>query len=80
MIELLGWISTGLVLVGYVLNAKDVRTGAMVTWIVGDTGWIVYDFFIDNVSHLVLSLVIITINVYGMYNITRKKQSKDLES
>ena len=80
MIELLGWISTALVLVGYVLNAKDVRTGAMVTWIVGDTGWIVYDFFIDNVSHLVLSLVIITINVYGMYNITRKKQSKDLES
>ena len=76
MIELLGWISTGLVLVGYVLNAKDVRTGAMVTWIVGDTGWIVYDFFIDNVSHLVLSLVIITINVYGMYNIAKKKQLK----
>ncbi len=35
----------------------------------GDTGWITYDFFIDNYSHLVLSLVIIAINVYGIYRI-----------
>ena len=66
MIELLGWGSTALVLLGYIMNARGNSNMAMITWIVGDTGWIVYDFFIDNLSHLVLSLIIIAINVYGI--------------
>ena len=69
MIELLGWGSTALVLLGYIMNARGNSNLAMITWIVGDTGWIVYDFFIDNVSHLVLSLIIIAINVYGIIRI-----------
>ena len=69
MIELLGWASTGLVLLGYICNAQGNSKLAMITWIVGDTGWITYDFFIDNISHLVLSLVIIAINVYGIIRI-----------
>lgn len=71
MIELLGWFSTALVLVGYIMNARGNSNVAMLTWIVGDTGWIVYDFFIDNFSHLVLSLVIISINLYGIYRIKK---------
>ena len=66
MIELLGWGSTALVLLGYIMNARGNSNMAMITWIVGDTGWITYDFFIDNISHLVLSLIIIAINVYGI--------------
>ena len=66
MIELLGWVSTLLVLLGYIMNARGNSKLAMITWIVGDTGWITYDFFIDNLSHLVLSLIIIAINVYGI--------------
>lgn len=69
MIELLGWVSTGLVLLGYICNARGNSKLAMITWIVGDTGWITYDFFIDNISHLVLSLIIIAINVYGIIRI-----------
>lgn len=71
MIELLGWFSTALVLVGYIMNARGNSNVAMLTWIIGDTGWIVYDFFIDNFSHLVLSLVIISINLYGIYRIKK---------
>ena len=67
MIEVLGWTSTLLVLFGYILNAKMKHQAAMVAWIVGDVGWITYDFFITNISHLVLSLVIISINLYGIY-------------
>ena len=67
MIEALGWTSTILVLFGYILNAKMKHRAAMVAWIVGDVGWITYDFFITNISHLVLSLVIISINLYGIY-------------
>ena len=69
MIELLGWGSTALVLLGYIMNARGNSNIAMITWIIGDTGWIIYDFFIDNLSHLVLSLIIIAINVYGIIRI-----------
>jgi hypothetical protein len=71
MIEILGWLSTVIVLAGFVFNAKGRYTWAMITWIVGDVGWITYDFLINNFSHLVLSLVIITINVYGIINLTK---------
>jgi len=39
MIEVLGWLSTVLVLAGYILNAKGLDKSAMVLWIVGDVGW-----------------------------------------
>ena len=71
MIEILGWISTVIVLAGFALNAKGRYAWAMVTWIIGDIGWITYDLFIDNFSHLVLSLVIISINVYGIINLKK---------
>ena len=45
MIELLGWLSTGLVLAGYILNANNKRLGAMIAWIIGDLGWVTYDFY-----------------------------------
>jgi len=76
MIEALGWTSTILVLFGYILNAKMKHQAAMVAWIVGDVGWITYDFFITNISHLVLSLVIISINLYGIFNIKRMQKDR----
>jgi hypothetical protein len=72
MIEALGWISTALVLIGYILNARQYSKQAMIAWIVGDIGWITYDFYIDNFSHLVLSLIIIIINLYGIWNFLSK--------
>lgn len=73
-VEILGWLSTALVLTGYILNAKQFSRQAMVVWIIGDLGWITYDVFIDNISHLVLSFVIIAINIYGIHNLLKKKQ------
>lgn len=75
MIEILGWVSTALVLIGYILNARNIRTGAMIAWIIGDIGWITYDLFIDNISHMVLSFVIISINLYGIFQ-QKKLQKK----
>ena len=72
IIESIGWISTALVLIGYFSNAKGYTKTAMITWIIGDTGWITYDIFIDNISHLLLSLVIICINLFGIYRIWKK--------
>ena len=50
----------------------------MVLWIVGDIGWITYDIFIQNMSHMVLSLVIIIINLYGIYNNIKRKKRKTI--
>lgn len=72
MIEALGWFSTLLVLFGYIFNARQQTKLAMYTWIAGDIGWIVYDFGINNISHLFLSLIIISINVYGIYRLWKK--------
>lgn len=71
MIEVIGWISTVLVLAGYINNAQKRYKLAMSTWILGDVGWITYDIFIDNYSHLTLSLIIIGINIYGIYNVSK---------
>tara|TARA_R110002073_G_scaffold172270_5_gene329400 strand:+ start:93 stop:338 length:246 start_codon:yes stop_codon:yes gene_type:complete len=78
MIEVLGWSSTVLVLAGYIFNAKGLDKSAMVLWIVGDIGWITYDIFIQNMSHMVLSLVIIIINLYGIYNNMKRKKRKTI--
>ena len=67
MIEVVGWVCTGLVLGGYYLNESQKRLEAMVSWIVGDIGWVVYDIYINNLSHAVLSGAIISLNLYGIY-------------
>ena len=76
MIEFLGWISTILVLLGYIANARGYTNWAMGTWIVGDIGWIVYDIFICNISHMCLSLVIIAINIYGIYRLWKNSSTE----
>lgn len=64
--EILGWLSTALVVLGYVVNAKGNLKPALGIWIIADIGWIIYDISIDNYSHMVLSTTIIVINVYGI--------------
>jgi hypothetical protein len=76
--ELIGWVSTALVLIGFIANARGFFKTAMITWIIGDVGWITYDIFIDNYSHLVLSLVIICINLYGIYRIITEKRERNV--
>ena len=76
MIEVLGWISTALVLIGFMTNAAGRPTSAMILWIIGDIGWIIYDIKIQNTSHMVLSLVIIAINFYGIYRLWKSSSDK----
>ena len=74
MIDALGWICTILVLVGYLDNAKGFQKTAMITWIIGDIGWIIYDIYINNISHLALCIIIIAINTYGLFQISKKSK------
>jgi hypothetical protein len=77
MIQILGWLSTILVLVGFVLNAKQKLYLALIIWIIGDIGWIVYDILIDNYSHMTLSTIIILINSYGIFKIKGKLNNEN---
>ena len=85
MIEILGWVSTALILLGALVNAKGFYKYAMYTWIIGDIGWIIYDVSIHNISHMFLSLFIISINVFGIYRIWKQssennKSDKELQN
>lgn len=67
-LESLGWLSTIMILLGYYFNSKSNRTAAFITWIAGDFGWVIYDLYISNWSHMLLSFIIIFLNLYGMYS------------
>ena len=73
LIEILGWLSTSLILLGAGVNAYGKSAMAMLIWVIGDIGWLIYDIFINNYSHFTLCIIIILINVYGMYRLWRKK-------
>lgn len=70
--DIVSWMATAVVLIGFVLNSYRKHIAAFTTWIVGDVLWIIYDLFISNYSHLVLSGVIIVLNLYGIYRFRRK--------
>jgi hypothetical protein len=70
--EVLGWICTVLILIGYFLNSSQQLKHAILVWCIGDIGWIIYDMSINNVSHAVLSGIIILLNIYGLYKISKK--------
>jgi hypothetical protein len=72
-IEILGWVSTVLVLIGFIFNSCQRLIPAITTWILGDIGWITYDIFIHNYSHMFLSFIIISINIYGIYNVSKHR-------
>jgi hypothetical protein len=69
---LFGWICTITVLIGFILNSLQKLKYAIYVWVIGDIGWILYDLPIRNYSHLTLSIVIILINLYGLYKIHKK--------
>jgi hypothetical protein len=75
--EFIGWLSTSLILCGYIINAIDFKKLAMIIWLIGDVGWVYYDIHIQNLSHMTLSLIIIAINIYGIYRIIFKKNNHD---
>lgn len=77
--ELFGWICTIMIVIGFILNSIGKLKYAIYVWIIGDIGWILYDLSIRNYSHLALSIIIIIINVYGLYKLKENedKSKKD---
>jgi hypothetical protein len=72
-VELIGWVATFLLLIGYYMNAKQ----SIISWIVwlhGNTLMLIYALTIGSYSVAFLSVTLIGLNVYGY--ISWKKGSK----
>ena len=69
-IELLGWIATLILLVGYWANAHK-KLYSWIIWAAGNTFMLVYAYLIESSSIAFLSIVLIGLNIYGY--ITWKK-------
>jgi len=65
-VEILGWLATVLLLLGYFTNAQKKRYSWLV-WMAGNTLMGTYAYFIDSTSVLFLSIILIGLNLYG-YN------------
>jgi hypothetical protein len=63
-IEVIGWVATILLLVGYYLNAKR-RISSWIVWMVGNSTMLVYSSLIQSWSVAFLSLALIILNIYG---------------
>ena len=62
-IEYIAYTGTILILTGYACNSYNKRLAAAMVWIAGDMAWIIYDLYINNLPHVVLSLLIVALNV-----------------
>ena len=62
--ELIGWVATLLLLIGYYLNAKQILL-SWVVWLHGNALMLIYALMINSHSVAFLSMVLMALNVYG---------------
>ncbi len=72
-IKILGWICTIFTLLGFYLNARKL-TIAFYIWIIGDSGWIWYSYLTHTTPHAGQCLIIILLNIYGIYKWKQDKK------
>lgn len=70
-IELLGWLATSILLLGYWANARK-KIYSWIVWMIGNTLMLIYAFLISSSSVMFLSIVLIGMNIYGYYNWKRQ--------
>lgn len=70
-IELLGWLATSILLLGYWANAQK-KLYSWIVWMIGNTLMLIYAFLISSSSVMFLSIVLIGMNIYGYYNWKRQ--------
>ena len=65
--EIIGWIGTGLILLGYYLNANK-KTSSWIVWFTGNTSMLLYSLNIMAWPQFALALALMILNVYGWIN------------
>jgi hypothetical protein len=66
-IEVLGWLATAILLIGYWANAHK-KLYSWILWGIGNSLMLVYAYLITSHSVAFLSVVLIGMNIYGYFN------------
>ena len=69
--ELIGWIATLMLLLGYILNARK-KISSWVIWMIGNTLMCMYAILIESNSIAFLSTVLVGLNIYGFISWKRQ--------
>ena len=75
-LDILGYSSFGVSLIGILLNAKK-KIACWPVWLVSNVGWIVYSLIQKDIPQLILWITFSAFNVYGW--IQWKKDSGDFK-
>ena len=65
--DIIGWLGTVSILLGYYLNAKKLDT-SWIVWFLGNLFMLIYSIKINANPQILLSVVLMVLNVYGYVN------------
>ena len=71
IVELIGWLGTALIMLGYYLNARKYKTSFYV-WGLGNIVYLSYSYLISSTPQVAVSIFVLGMNIYGY-----KQWSKD---
>ena len=67
MIEVIGWIGFVFIIIGYILNAKQLIS-CFYFWGVGNILMIMYAILTNTLPNLATAVIVLMMNVYGYIN------------
>ena len=71
IVELIGWLGTALIMLGYYLNARKYKT-CFYVWGLGNIRFLIYSYLISGTPQVAVSIFVLGMNIYGY-----KQWSKD---
>ena len=67
MVEIIGWIGFVFIIIGYILNARQLIS-CFYFWGVGNILMIVYALLTNTLPNLATAVIVLIMNVYGYIN------------
>ena len=67
MVEVIGWLGFVFIIIGYILNARQLIS-CFYIWSVGNILMIVYALLTNTLPNLATAVIVLIMNVYGYIN------------
>ena len=64
IVDLIGWLGTTMIMVGYYLIAKKYNT-CFYVWGIGNVAFLIYSYLIGAIPQIAVSIFVLGMNVYG---------------
>lgn len=73
MLEIIGYILTGMCLIGTVLNCKQIKY-CFIIWMFANIGWAIYDVYTVQTYRAILDIVQFITAIWGYIEWSKKKE------